>query len=147
MESARFDGFVRSFGRSRSRRQTLRGFAAVAAGTSALALNVGARAQDATPASSPEVASPELPLGPEIAWMPEWKVKSGTYEDVRALLEEMEASSRSEAGALSYALYLRAPGNRDHRRRRVVERVDQRKSGKAARSRSWVTTKLAARNR
>lgn len=111
MESARFDGLVRSFGQSRSRRQALRGLAAVATGTSALALKVGVRAQDATPAASPAAAaSPELPLGTEIAWMPEWKVKSGTYEEVRPLLEEMEASARSEAGALSYALYLSEDG-------------------------------------
>jgi quinol monooxygenase YgiN len=111
MESARFDGVIRSFAQSRSRRQALRGFAAVAAGTSALALKIGARAQDATPAASTAgAANPESPLETEIAWMPEWKVKSGTYEDVRTLLEEMEASARSEAGALSYALYLSEDG-------------------------------------
>ncbi len=111
MDSARFDGLVRRFGRVRSRRQTLRGLAGAAAGASVLALSTGARAQDATPAASPAGAtSPESPLGPEIAWMPEWKVKSGTYEDVRTLLEEMEASARSEAGALSYALYLSEDG-------------------------------------
>lgn len=110
MECARFDGLIRSFAQIGSRRQTRRGLAAVVAGTSALALSAGARAQDATPASSPAVASPESPLGPEIAWMPEWKVKSGTYEDVRTLLEEMETSARSEAGALSYALYLSEDG-------------------------------------
>lgn len=46
----------------------------------------------------------------EIAWMPEWTVKQGTFEDVRALLEEMEASAQSEAGTLSYALYLSEDG-------------------------------------
>jgi quinol monooxygenase YgiN len=107
MDSERFDGLVRSFGQNRSRRQTLRGLAGVAAGTSALALGTGAHAQDATPAA---VASLGSPLGTEIAWMPEWKVKSGSYESVRPLLEEMEASARSEAGTLSYALYLSEDG-------------------------------------
>lgn len=49
-------------------------------------------------------------MGREIAWMPEWKVKSGTYEDVRALLDEMEASAENEAGTLSYALYVSEDG-------------------------------------
>jgi quinol monooxygenase YgiN len=49
-------------------------------------------------------------MGTEIAWMPEWKVKAGTFEDVRGLLEEMEASARSEAGTLSYALYVSEDG-------------------------------------
>ena len=106
MESARFDGMVRSLGQSRSRRQALHELSAVAGGASALALSMGVQAQDATPAASPAVASPASPLGPEISWMPEWKVKSGTYEDVRELLEEMEASAEKEAGTLSYALYL-----------------------------------------
>jgi quinol monooxygenase YgiN len=108
MDSARFDGLVRSFGQSRSRRQTLRGLAGVAAGASALALSEGAQAQDATPAASPAAAA--SPMGTEIAWMPEWTVKQGTFEDVRALLEEMEASAQSEAGTLSYALYLSEDG-------------------------------------
>ncbi len=49
-------------------------------------------------------------MGTEIAWMPEWTVKQGTFEDVRALLGEMEASARSETGTLSYALYLSEDG-------------------------------------
>ena len=36
MDSERFDGLVRSFGQTRSRRQTLRGLAGVAAGVVAL---------------------------------------------------------------------------------------------------------------
>lgn len=108
MDSAQFDGLIRRFGQSRSRRQTLRGLAAVAAGTSVLALGDNVRAQDATPAASP--ATEDSPMGTEIAWMPEWTVKSGTYESVRALLDEMEASARSEAGTLSYALYLSEDG-------------------------------------
>ncbi|MBL8129730.1 MAG: antibiotic biosynthesis monooxygenase [Chloroflexia bacterium] len=108
MESAQFDGLVRSFGQCQSRRQTLRGLAGVVAGTSALALSVSARAQDATPAGSP--AAEASTMGREIAWMPEWKVKSGTYEDVRALLDEMEASAENEAGTLSYALYVSEDG-------------------------------------
>jgi quinol monooxygenase YgiN len=111
MESVRFDGLVRSFAQSWSRRRALHGLAAVAAGTSAFALSVAARAQNATPAASPAgAAGHESPLETEIAWMPEWKVKSGTYEDVRTLLEEMETSARSEAGALNYALYLSEDG-------------------------------------
>ena len=108
MDFKQFDGLVRSFGQSQSRRQTLRGLAGVAAVTSALALRGGAEAQDATPAASP--AAEASPMGTEIAWMPEWTVKSGTFEDVRALLEEMEASAQSEAGTLSYALYVSEDG-------------------------------------
>ncbi|MDQ2653136.1 MAG: antibiotic biosynthesis monooxygenase [Chloroflexota bacterium] len=107
MDSGQFDGLVRSFGQNRSRRQTLRGLAA-AAGASALALSGGAQAQDATPAASP--ATEASPVGTEIAWMPEWTVKEGGVESVRALLEEMEASARNEAGTLSYALYLSEDG-------------------------------------
>ena len=104
MESERFDGLVRSCGQRRSRRQTLRSLAGVAAGASAQALSNHAQAQDATPAaSSTDAASP---LGTEIAWMPEWTVKAGTFADVRELLDEMEASAQSEAGTLSYALYV-----------------------------------------
>ena len=111
MDSERFDGLVRTFGQTRSRRQTLRGLAGVAAGASALALSDGTRAQDASPAASPEAAaSPVSPMGTEIAWLPEWTVKSGTFESVRALLEEMVASARSEAGTLSYALYVSEDG-------------------------------------
>ena len=98
MESGQFDVLVRGISQWRTRRQTLRGLAGVAAGASALALSAHARAQDATPSASP--------MGTEIAWMPEWVVKAGTYEDVRALLEEMEASAAKEAGTLAYALYL-----------------------------------------
>jgi quinol monooxygenase YgiN len=111
MDSERFDGLVRSFGQTRSRRQTLRGLAGVAAGASALALSVGTRAQEASPAASPEAeASAASPMGTEIAWLPEWTVKSGTFESVRALLEEMVTSARSEAGTLSYALYVSEDG-------------------------------------
>ena len=111
MDSERFDGLVRSFGQTRSRRQTLRGLAAVAAGASALALSVGARAQEASPAASPEAEARAVsPMGTEIAWLPEWTVKSGTLESVRALLEEMVTSARSEAGTLSYAVYVSEDG-------------------------------------
>ncbi|MDQ3224568.1 MAG: antibiotic biosynthesis monooxygenase [Gemmatimonadota bacterium] len=111
MESERFDGLVRSFGQSRSRRQTLRGLASVAAGASALALSGGTRAQDATPAASPEAAaSPVSPLGTEVAWIPEWVVKSGGLESVRPLLEEMVTSAQDEAGTLSYAVYVSEDG-------------------------------------
>ncbi len=111
MDSERFDGLVRSFGQARSRRQTLRSLAGVAAGASALALSVGALAQDATPTASPAAeASPVSPMGTEIAWLPEWVVKEGAVESVRALLEEMEASARSEPGTLSYALYVSEDG-------------------------------------
>jgi quinol monooxygenase YgiN len=107
MDSERFDGLVRSFGQTRSRRQTIRGLAGVAAGASALALSVGTRAQEASPAASPEAeASAGSPMGTEIAWIPEWVVKSGALESVRPLLEEMVTSARSEAGTLSYALYV-----------------------------------------
>ncbi len=108
MESKQFDGLVRGFGQGRSRRQALRGLVGVAAGTSALALSGGARAQDATPAASP--AAETSPMGTEIAWMPEWTVKEGGVESVRGLLAEMEASARNEAGTLSYALYLSDDG-------------------------------------
>ncbi len=111
MDSERFDGLVRSFGQARSRRQTLRGLASVAAGTSALALSVGARAQEASPAASPEAASsPVSPLGTEIAWLPVWTVKSGGVESVQALLEEMVSSAQGEAGTLSYAVYVSEDG-------------------------------------
>ncbi len=111
MDSGQFDGLVRGFGQARSRRQTLRGLAGVAAGASALALSGGARAQDGSPAASPEAAaSPVSPLGPEIAWLPEWTVKAGGVESVHALLEEMVSSARSEAGTLSYALYVSEDG-------------------------------------
>ena len=108
MACDRFDGLARGVGQSRSRRQTLRGLAGVAAGAAALALSGGAHAQEATPSVSP--AAPAKDIGTEIAWMPEWTVKSGTFEGVRALLDEMEASARSEAGTLSYALYLSEDG-------------------------------------
>lgn len=108
MESTLFDERTRRFGQNRTRRQTLRGLAAIATGASAFALINGVRAEDATPASSPDAAS--SPMGTEIAWMPEWKLKSGTYEDVRALLAEMEASASKEAGTLSYVLYLSEDG-------------------------------------
>jgi (4S)-4-hydroxy-5-phosphonooxypentane-2,3-dione isomerase len=112
MDSERFDGLVRSFSQSRSRRQTVRGLAGVAAGASALALSGGARAQEATPAASPEAAaSPVSPLGTEIAWLPVWTVTPGaSLEGVRAVLEEMVTSARSEAGTLSYAVYVSEDG-------------------------------------
>ncbi len=112
MDSERFDGLVRSFGQARSRRQTLRGLAGVAAGASALALSGGTRAQEASPAASPEAAaSPVSPMGTEIAWLPVWMVKPGaSLESVRALLEEMVTSARSEAGTLSYAVYVSEDG-------------------------------------
>ena len=102
MDPERFDGLVPSFG------QTLRGLAGVAAGSSALALRAGAGAQEASPAASPEAAaSPVSPMGTEIVWLPEWVVKPGaSLESVRPLLEEMVTSARSEAGTLSYALYV-----------------------------------------
>lgn len=108
MDSARFDGVVRSFGLSRSRRQALRGLAGAAAGISALELKGGARAQDATPAASP--AAEAGSMGTEIAWLPEWTVKQGTFESVRMLLDEMETSAQSEPGTLSYALYVSEDG-------------------------------------
>ncbi len=114
MDSERFDGPVRSFGQTRSRRQAVRGLAGVAAGAAALALSVGTRAQDASPAASPEAeASPVSPLGTEVAWLPEWVVKPGAVEpleSVRALLEEMVTSARSEPGTLSYAVYVSEDG-------------------------------------
>jgi quinol monooxygenase YgiN len=111
MDSDRFDGLVRNFGQARSRRQALRDLAGVAAGASGLALSVGARAQEASPAALPEAAaSPVSPMGTEIAWLPEWTVKSGGLESVRALLEEMVTSARGEAGTLSYALYVSEDG-------------------------------------
>lgn len=107
MDSERFDGLVRRFGQTWSRRQTLRGIAGVAAGTSALALSGSARAQDASPAASAAgKASPASLMGTEIAWLPEWTVKEGDVESVRGLLEEMMASAQSEPGTLSYALYV-----------------------------------------
>jgi quinol monooxygenase YgiN len=111
MDSDRFDGLVRSFGQPRSRRQTLRGLAGIAAGASALALSVGTRAQEASPAASPEdAASAVSPMGTEIAWLPEWTVKPGALESARALLEEMVTSAGSEAGTLSYAVYVSEDG-------------------------------------
>jgi (4S)-4-hydroxy-5-phosphonooxypentane-2,3-dione isomerase len=112
MESERFDGLVRSFGQTRSRRQTVRGLAGVAAGVSALALSGGTRAQDASPAASPAAAaSPVSPLGTEIAWVPVWTVTPGaSLEGVRAVLEEMVTSAQSEAGTLSYAVYVSEDG-------------------------------------
>jgi (4S)-4-hydroxy-5-phosphonooxypentane-2,3-dione isomerase len=111
MDLDRFDGLVRNFGQARSRRQALRGLAGVAAGAAALALSLGTRAQEASSAASPEVAaSPVSPMETEIAWLPEWTVKSGAVESVRALLEEMVASARSEAGTLNYAVYVSEDG-------------------------------------
>ena len=112
MESERFDGLVRSFGQTRSRRQTLRGLAGGAAGAAALALSGGTRAQDATPAAAPQAAaSPVSPLGTEIAWIPEWTVTPGaSLESVRALLEEMVSSAQGEPGTLSYAVYVSEDG-------------------------------------
>lgn len=103
MESGQFDALLRGFGQGQSRRQALRGLAGVAAGASALALSTTAQAQEATPTEA-------SPMGTEIAWMPEWKVKSGTFADVRELLDEMLASAQSEAGTLSYALYVSEDG-------------------------------------
>ena len=45
-------------------------------------------------------------MGTEIVWLPEWVVKPGASESARPLLEEMVTSARSEAGTLSYALYV-----------------------------------------
>ena len=99
------------FGQTRSRRQTLRGLAGVAAGASALALSGGTRAQEASPAASPAAeASPVSSMGTEIAWLPEWVVKPGALERARALLEEMVTSARSEPGTLSYAVYVSEDG-------------------------------------
>src|SRR5215217_8972561 len=53
---------------------------------------------------------PRPPVRPPHPWLREWTVKSGTFESVRALLEEMVASARSEAGTLSYALYVSEDG-------------------------------------
>ena len=112
MDSERFDRLVRTFGQARSRRQTLRGLAGVAAGASALALSVGTRAQEASPAASPEAAASAVsPMGTESAWVPVWTVTPGaSLESVRAVLEEMVTSARSEAGTLSYALYVSEDG-------------------------------------
>jgi quinol monooxygenase YgiN len=112
MDSERFDGLMRTFGQARSRRQTLRGLAGVAAGSSALALRAGAGAQEASPAASPEAAaSPVSPMGTEIAWVPVWTVTPGaSLESVRAVLEEMVTSAQSEAGTLSYAVYVSEDG-------------------------------------
>ncbi|MDQ3695495.1 MAG: antibiotic biosynthesis monooxygenase [Chloroflexota bacterium] len=52
-------------------------------------------------------------MGTEVAWLPEWVVKPGALEpleSVRALLEEMVTSARSEPGTLSYALYVSEDG-------------------------------------
>jgi quinol monooxygenase YgiN len=108
MDSERFDGLMRTFGQARSRRQTLRGLAGVAAGSSALALRAGAGAQEASPAASPEAAaSPVSPMGTEIAWVPVWTVTPGaSLESVRAVLAEMVTSAQGEAGTLSYAVYV-----------------------------------------
>ena len=112
MESERFDGRVRSFGQSRSRRQTVRGLAGVAAGASALTLSGGTRAQEASPAASSEAAaSPVSPIGTEIAWLPVWTVTPGaSLESVREVLEEMVTSAQSEPGTLSYAVYVSEDG-------------------------------------
>lgn len=112
MDSERFDGLVRSFGQARSRRQAVRGLAGVAAGAAALALSGGTRAQEATPAASPEAAaSPVSHMGTEIAWVPEWVVKPGaSLESVRVVLEEMVTSAQGEPGTLSYAVYVSEDG-------------------------------------
>ena len=84
MDSERFDGLVRSFGQTRSRRQTLRGLAGVAAGASALALSGGTRAQEASPAASPEAAASAVsPMGTEIAWLPVGRSVGGIGERAR----------------------------------------------------------------
>jgi quinol monooxygenase YgiN len=108
MDPQRFNDLARNFGQTRSRRQAVRGLAGVAAGISALALSGGARAQEASPAVSPEAAASGVsPMGTEIAWLPEWVVKPGaSLERERALLEEMVTSARGEAGTLSYAVYV-----------------------------------------
>ena len=49
-------------------------------------------------------------MGTEIAWLPEWTVKSGAVESVRAVLEEMVTSAQGEAGTLSYAVYVSEDG-------------------------------------
>jgi quinol monooxygenase YgiN len=112
MDSERFDGLMRTFGQARSRRQTLRGLAGVAAGASALALRAGAGAQEASPAASPEAAaSPVSPMGTEIAWVPVWTVTPGaSLESVRAVLAGMVTSAQGEAGTLSYAVYISEDG-------------------------------------
>jgi quinol monooxygenase YgiN len=111
MDSERVDRLVRSFGQARSRRQTVRGLAGVAAGASALGLSGGTRAQETNPAASPEAAaSPVSPMATEIAWLPEWTVKPGAAERARALVAEMVASARSEPGTLSYAVYVSEDG-------------------------------------
>ena len=112
INSERFDELVRNFGQARSRRQTLRGLAGVAAGTTALALSVGTQAQEASPAASPEAAaSPVSPMGTEIAWVPVWMVEPGaSLESVRAVLEEMVTAAQGEPGTLSYAVYVSEDG-------------------------------------
>ena len=112
MAPERIDGLPRSVGLSRSRRQTLRGLAGVAAGASALALRSGTRAQDASPAAAPEAAaSPVSAMGTEIAWVPVWTVKPGaSLESVRAVLEAMVTSAQGEPGTLSYAVYMSEDG-------------------------------------
>jgi quinol monooxygenase YgiN len=46
----------------------------------------------------------------EVAWLLELTVNPGELETVRALMEEMVASTRAEAGALSYAWYVSDDG-------------------------------------
>jgi len=110
MDSERVDTISRALASDRSRRGVLRTLGAVGAGA-ALALSGGTRAQEASPAASPEAAaSPGSPMGTEIAWLPEWTVTPGAWERARALLEEMVTSARSEPGTLSYAVYVSEDG-------------------------------------
>src|SRR5215213_6888261 len=46
----------------------------------------------------------------EIAWLLEMRVNPGELETVRALMEEMVASARAEAGTLGYAWYVSEDG-------------------------------------
>jgi len=79
--------------------------------TAALALNVGALAQEASPSASPAAeASALAPLGTEIAWLPEWTIKPGHKESARAVVKEMMTSAQGEPGTLSYAVYVSEDG-------------------------------------
>ncbi len=112
MDVEQVQGPGRNLSQSRSRRQTLRGLAGVAVVASAFALSGGTRAQDASPAASPEAApGPVSSMGTEIAWVPVWTVKPGaSLESVRVVLEEMVTSAQGEPGTLSYAVYVSEDG-------------------------------------
>jgi quinol monooxygenase YgiN len=47
----------------------------------------------------------------EVTWLLELAVNPGELETVRALMEEMVASTRAEAGTLSYAWFVSDDGN------------------------------------